>query len=172
MRLVLLRQHPVFGLEVMPGMGDELRVARMIDGFDAGNDFHQPGSVPVDMLDQLVFGVARPGNQDSAGIGDRPDGGLKEVVILRGVPAADGIRLMVDVPGRVIRVQYQPLDIRGTEMEDPGFMVIDPYDRMKMAGSHGKRVLGPQSLLTAGNEILQDAAAGTSTIVLVLSTLS
>ena len=68
MRLVLLRQHPVLGLEVMPGVGDQLRVARMIDGFDAGDDLRQPGSVLVDMLDQFVFGIGRPGDQNRAGV--------------------------------------------------------------------------------------------------------
>ena len=101
-------------------MGDELGVARMIDGFDAGDDLHQPGIVLVDVLDQLVFGIAWSGNQNGAGVRDRSDDGLKEIVILRGVPAADGVCLMVDVPRRMVRVQHQPLDFGRTEMETRG----------------------------------------------------
>jgi hypothetical protein len=88
-RLTLLRQHPVLGLEVMPGEGDELTVAWMIDGFDAGNNLHQPGCVLLDVLDQRVFGIAGPGNENRAGVRNRADDCLKEIVILCGVPAAD-----------------------------------------------------------------------------------
>ena len=41
LRLRLLRLHQILGLEVMPRMGDELGVTRMIDRFHAGNDLHQ-----------------------------------------------------------------------------------------------------------------------------------
>ena len=62
---------------------------------------------------------------------------LKEGVILRGVPAPDGVCLMVDVPGRMIRVQNKPFHIDRAEMEHPCFMVIDPNDRMKVMAVHG-----------------------------------
>ena len=136
-RLSPLRQHPILGLEIMPGMGDELRVARMIDGFDAGDDLHQSRRVLVDVLDQRVFGIAGPGNQNRAAVGDRSDDGLQEVAILRGVPAAQRVRLMVNVPRRMIRVQHQPFDVGRTEVEYAGFMVIDPNDRMKVMDRHG-----------------------------------
>lgn len=59
-----------------------------------------------------------------------------EVLILRRVPAADGICLVVDVPGRMVRVQHQPFDIRRAEMEHPRFMMIDPNNRV-VVRSHG-----------------------------------
>src|SRR5262245_58459551 len=51
--LVLLRQHPILGLEVMSGIGDELRVAWMIDGFHTDDKLHQLGIMLADVLDQL-----------------------------------------------------------------------------------------------------------------------
>ena len=65
---------------------------------------------------------------------------LQEGVILRGVPAAYGVCLVVDVLGRVIRMQHEPFHIARTEMEHAGFMVIDPHDRMKVVAAHG---IGP-----------------------------
>jgi hypothetical protein len=62
---------------------------------------------------------------------------LKEGVILRGVPAPDGVCLMVDVLGRMIRVQHEPFHIARAEMEHACFMVIDPNDRMKVMATHG-----------------------------------
>jgi hypothetical protein len=58
----------------MPGVGDELLVAWMIDGLDAGNNLHQPGRVLIDLLDQHVFGIARAGDQNGAGVRDRSVG--------------------------------------------------------------------------------------------------
>jgi hypothetical protein len=65
---------------------------------------------------------------------------LKEGVVLRGVPAPYGVRLMVDVLGWTIRMQHEPFHIGRTEMEYAGFMVIDPDDRMKVMATHA---IGP-----------------------------
>jgi hypothetical protein len=62
---------------------------------------------------------------------------LKEGVILRGVPAPDGVCLMVDVLGRMIGVQHESFHISRAEMEDACFIVIDPNDRMKVMAAHG-----------------------------------
>src|SRR5258706_11715565 len=68
----------------MSGVGDELPVAWMIDGFDTDDNC-----------------------------------------------------LMVDVLGRMIRVQHEPFHIGRAEMEHACFMVIDPNDRMKVMAAHG-----------------------------------
>jgi hypothetical protein len=127
--LVLLRQHPILGLEVMSGVGDKLPVAWMIDGFDSDDDPHQLGIMLADVLDQLGFGIGRPGNENRAGVGDRLRDRLKKGVILRGVPTPDGVCLVVDVLGRTIRVQHEPFHISRAEMEHACLMVIDPNDR-------------------------------------------
>jgi hypothetical protein len=136
-RLVLLRQHPILGLEVMSGVGDELRVAWMIDGFDSDDNPHQPRIVLADVLDQLGLGIGWPRNENRASVCDRLSHSLKEGVILRGVPAPDGVCPMVDVLGRMIRVQHEPFHIGRAEMEHACFMVIDPNDRMKVMAAHG-----------------------------------
>ena len=49
----------------------------------------------------------RTHNENCASVCDRLSDSLKEGVILRGVPAPDdGVCLMVDVPGWMIRVQH------------------------------------------------------------------
>src|SRR4029077_13798563 len=146
--LALLRQHPILSLEVTSGVGNELAVARMIDGFHADDDLHQPGIMLADVLDQLGLGIGWPGNENRAGVCDRLRDSLKEGVVLRGVPAPDGVCLMVDVLGRTIRMQDEPFHIGRTEMEHAGFMVIDPDDRMKVMAIHGT-VLSPAEYRTA-----------------------
>jgi hypothetical protein len=47
---------------------------------------------------------------------------------------------MVDVLGRMIRMQHEPFHIGRTEVEHAGFMVIDPDDRVKVMATHG---IGP-----------------------------
>jgi hypothetical protein len=135
--LVLLRQHPILGLEVMSGVGDKLPVAWMIDGFDSDDDPHQLGIMLADVLDRLGFGIGRPGNENRAGVRDRLSDRLKKGVILRGVPTPDGVCLVVDVLGRTIRVQHEPFHISRAEMEHACLMVIDPNDRMKVMAVHG-----------------------------------
>jgi hypothetical protein len=118
-------------------VGDEFAIARMIDGFHTNNDIHQPGIMFTDVLDQLGLGIGRPSNENRASIRNRLSDSLKEGVILRSVPAPDRVSLMVDVFGRMIRVQHEPFDIGRAEMEHSCFTVIDPNDRMKVMTAHG-----------------------------------
>ena len=76
----------------------------------------------------------------SSGVGNRLRDRLQEGVILRGVPAADGICLVVDVSGRIIRVQHEPFHLGRAEMEHARLTVIDPDDRVKVIAAHG---MGP-----------------------------
>src|SRR5262249_39060571 len=62
---------------------------------------------------------------------------LRKSLILRCMPAPDGVCLMVDVLGRMIRVKHEPFHIARAEMEHACFMVIDPNDRMKVMAIHG-----------------------------------
>ena len=43
----------------------------------------------------------------------------------------------MDVPGGMIRVQDESFDVRRTEMEHAGFMMIDPNDRVIVVLAHG-----------------------------------
>jgi hypothetical protein len=140
-RLGLLRRHPVFGLEIMSGVSDELRVAWMIDRLDADDLVHQLRIVLADVLDELGLGIGRTSYQNRAGVGNRLRHRLQKRMIFGGMAAADGIGLVVDVPGRMIRVQYQLVDVGWAEMENAAFMVIDPDDGMKVMSVHKRRLL-------------------------------
>jgi hypothetical protein len=153
-RLVLLRQHPILGLEVMSGVGDELRVAWMIDGFHTDDNLHQPGIMLADVLNQLGFGIGRARNENCAGVRDRLSDSLKKGVILRGVPTPDGVCLVMDVLGRTIRVQHEPFHISRAEMEHACLMVIDPNDRMKVMAVHGISPFADRSHSSHQSDIL------------------
>jgi hypothetical protein len=77
----------------MSGVGDELPVAWMIDGFDTDDNPHQLGVMLADVLDQLGLGIGWPRNENRASVCDRLADSLKEGVILRFVPAPDGVCL-------------------------------------------------------------------------------
>jgi hypothetical protein len=74
----------------MSGMGDELPVAWMIDGFDTDDNLHQPGIMLADVLDQLGLGIRWSRNENRASICNRLSDSLKEGVILRGVQPKSG----------------------------------------------------------------------------------
>jgi hypothetical protein len=57
-------------------------------------------------------------------------------LILRGVPAPDRVCLVMDVPGRMIRVQNKPFDVGRTDMKHARFMVIDPDDGVIVMRGH------------------------------------
>ena len=123
----------------MPGKSDQLRVARMIDRFDAGDKLHQPGIVLLDMLNQLRFCIGRTGYENRAGIGDRFSDRMKEFVISRSMTAADRICLVVDVLGRMVRMQDELIDIGRIEMKYARLLVVDPDNGMKVMLTHGIR---------------------------------
>jgi predicted GTPase len=57
-------------------------------------------------------------------------------MVFGGMSAADGICLVVDVSGRMVRVQHQLVHVARAEMEDAAFVVINPNDGMKMMAVH------------------------------------
>ena len=50
--------------------------------------------------------------------------------------ASDGVGFVVDVSRRMIRMQDESLDIRRAEMENAGFVMIDPDDGMLVMVDH------------------------------------
>jgi len=52
----------------MSSVGDELPVAWMIDGFDSDDNFHQPGIMLADVLDQLGLGIGGTRNAPASAI--------------------------------------------------------------------------------------------------------
>jgi hypothetical protein len=74
---------------------------------------------------------------------------LQESVILRGMPAAYGIRLVMDMPGRIMRVDDQPVDVRRAEMKNASFMMIDPDDGMIVI-AHDRFLLNQHGRIVPG----------------------
>src|ERR1700730_10395560 len=90
----------------------------------------------ANMLDQLRLCVGRSGDENCTGVGNRFRDGVKIVVIRRGVPAADRVCLVMDMPGRMVRVQNEPFDIFRIEMEHTCFTVINPVAGVIMMRVH------------------------------------
>jgi len=76
----------------------------MVDRFDSGYDFRQPGVVKVNVLDQFSLCIRWSGDENCAGVRDRFSDLVKIVVTCRCVSAPDRVCFVVDVPGRVIRM--------------------------------------------------------------------
>ena len=129
-------------------MSDELRVAWMIDGFDTDDDLHQLWMVGVNVFDQLGLGISWSGDQHRAGVCDRLGDRFEEILILGGMSGADRIRLVVDVPGRIVGPHHQPVDVGRAEMEHTRFVVIDPNDGVKVMGRHETRPFAARTHLT------------------------
>jgi hypothetical protein len=108
----------------------------MIDGFHSGDELRLLRGMLVDVLDQFSLCIRGPGYQYRTGACDGVGDGLKIVVILGRVPAPDGIRLVMDVSGRMVRMNDEFIDVRGVEMEYAGLVVVDPDDGMKMMATH------------------------------------
>lgn len=111
-------------------MGDQLRIAWMVESFHAGDSLPQPGVMKADIFDQFCLCIRGPGDQDGASIGDRFSDFMKIVGTRRCVPAPDRICLVMDVSGRIVRVQDECFDLGRTEMKHTGFTVIDPDQGM------------------------------------------
>jgi len=128
--LLNLRVHPIGGFEIFSGISEERSIARMVDGFHRRNGVHHFGIMAVNMLQQLCLCIGRTGDEDSARAGNRVGDGLQEGLILRGMSAADGARFVMDMFGRIMRVENQLIDFRRAEMEYASFMMIYPDDGM------------------------------------------
>jgi len=63
----------------------------------------------VNVLHEFGFRTGRP---CSTGVCNRLNDCLKESMILRGVFAADGVRLMIDMSGWIVWVENQSVDFR------------------------------------------------------------
>ena len=108
----------------------------MIDRFHSDDDVHQLGIVVVNVLNQFGLCIGWSRNEDRTGICDCFGSSVKVVVTLCGVPAPDGLGLMMDVSGRMIRMQNEFFDVCRAEMECARFMVIDPDDSMIVMLAH------------------------------------
>jgi hypothetical protein len=102
----------------------------MIDGLDTRNDVHQSGIVVVDMFNEFSLRVRWAGNENGAHARHRLDDLMKKVLVLRCMSAADAIRFVMDMPGRVLGMQDQPIDVIAPKLKYAGLKVVDPDDRV------------------------------------------
>jgi hypothetical protein len=139
-----LRLHQIRCLEVFSSIRDKFRVTRMIDRFHSGDDVHQLGVMMMNVFDQFCLCIGWTRDENSTSVRNRLSDCVEIVMIFRGVPAANGVRLVMDVSGRVVRVQDKSFNICWAEMEHTRFVVINPNDGMEVMLIHG-RVLFWQS---------------------------
>jgi hypothetical protein len=124
------------GFEVLPREGDKFAIGQMIETFNPNDPTHQLRAVTGDVLDQLVLSLSWAGNEHRASVTNS----LRHVLEITGidacVTAADGVGLMMDMAGRVMRVKHKPFDLGNVEMKNARFKMVDPDDRMIMT-RHG-----------------------------------
>jgi hypothetical protein len=108
----------------------------MVDSFHPSDSFDKPGVMQANVLDQFRLRIGRPCNQHRAGAGNGFGDGVKIFVIRGGVPAPDRVRFVMDMPGRMIRMQNQPFNLRRAEVKYARLMVIDPDHRMIVMLGH------------------------------------
>lgn len=98
----------------------------------------------VNMLHEFGLLIGRARDKDGAGVANRLGDCLKEGVILRRVPTADCIGLMVNMPGRVMWMKNHFVDLGPVEIKDASLMMIDPDNSMvglaQKASSCGTKV--------------------------------
>jgi hypothetical protein len=130
----------------------------MIDGFHPDDDRHPLRIVLVNMLDKFGLGVGRPCYENRTSIRNRIHDCLKIVVIFCGMSASDGVGLMMDVSRRMIRMQHESFDVRRVEMENAGFVMIDPDDSMLVMVVHDiGTFLGPAALCSRESRFAQQS---------------
>jgi hypothetical protein len=105
----------------------QLTIAGVVDGFDCHNARGEIRAVMLNVLDELRFGAGRAGDEDDAGVSHRVRHALEEVVILARVPAADAVGLVVQVPGGIIGMYDEAVDLCCVEMKHARFAMIDPH---------------------------------------------
>lgn len=117
-------------------MRDERCVARMIDGFHPDDNRHPFRFVLMNVLDELGLCAGRASYENRTGICNRICDCAKINVVLRRMPASDGVGFVMDVSRRMIRMQDESFDVRRAEMENTGFVMIDPNDGMMVVVVH------------------------------------
>jgi hypothetical protein len=153
-----LWQHPICCLEVFSGIRDERCVARMIDRFHSDDDRHPLRVVPMNVLDEFGLCAGRPSDENRTGICNRAHDRAKKIVIFRGMSASDGVSFMMDVSRRMIRMQDESFDVRRAEMENAGFVMINPDDGVMVMVVHEIKTLsryGPAATCFAGDQLAE-----------------
>jgi hypothetical protein len=108
----------------------------MIDGFHSDDNRHPFRVVLMNVFDKFGLCAGRASYENRTGICNRIYDRPKIIVILCGVSASDGASFMMDMSRRMIRMQDESFDVRRAEMENAGFVMIDPNDGMMVMVVH------------------------------------
>jgi len=109
--------HEIRRFEIVLGVSNQSTIARMVNGLHSRNYVYQTGIMVVDMFHEFRLGVRWACNENSTRAGYRLGNPMKKVLILRSMPATDRIRFVMDMQGRIMRMQNQTLNVRPSEME-------------------------------------------------------
>ena len=89
--------HEIRRFEIVLGISNQSSIARMVNGLHIRNYVYQTGIMMVDMFHEFRLGVRWAGNENSTHAGYRLGNPMKKVLILRSVPATDGIRFAMNM---------------------------------------------------------------------------
>jgi hypothetical protein len=133
-----LRVHSILAFEIDAGESDQRAVSWVVDRLDTGNALREIRMVTFKVDGQLRLGACWTRDQDSFCIRDRFGNLLEEIQIRGRVAAAGCVRLVMDVPRRIVRMDDHTIGYGRFEEEDFRFPVIDPNNRVIMR-VHGSR---------------------------------
>lgn len=122
-------------------MVDEGSVGWVINGLDPSDFFDEARIMPVDVLQQLGLCIRGSSDQNGMSIQDRGCNFVQERLIFGRMAAAYGVRLVVDVARRVMRMENQPFNVVLVEVKYARFEVINPHNRM-LHRRHGGNLRG------------------------------
>jgi hypothetical protein len=119
-------------LEVPFRVGDNLRIAGMVGGFNRNYSIADLRIMFANVFGEFDFSAGRSEDQDFAGIADGVQHLFQEFLAFMDMAAADRIGLVMNMPRWQVGVQDDFIETGKTEVEDPGLQMVDPDDRVKM----------------------------------------
>ena len=131
-RLMPLHLHAVISPEEATTHRHQLAVGRMVDRFDPGNALGDFRMRALDVRHQLFLGARRTGNENGARILQGQGNALEVCRIHRDVAAVSGVHFVMQVFLAVRAVDNRGISAVGIEADDPGQLVIDPHQDVKM----------------------------------------
>ena len=116
------------------GVGDDFGVRGMIGRFHRSNALGDIGRGGANVVGELRLCTRRADDENLPGIGEGFAHFSVEHLVGRGVTAPDGVRFVMKMTRRHLRVQRDFVGAAQAEMEDPGLRMVDPYHGVKMRG--------------------------------------
>jgi hypothetical protein len=119
-------------LEVPFRVGDNLRIAGVVGGFNRNYSTADLRIMLANIFGEFDFRAGRSEDQDLAGIADGVEHLFQEFFAFMDMAAANRIGLVMNMSRRHVRVQDHLIEAGKAEVKDPGLQVVDPNDCVKM----------------------------------------